>query len=98
MKIITLKLVTAEEIIGTVTKEDDEMYVLGKVRSLVMQQTQDGGIGLGMLPYMPSANNVADGSESDVEIYKRFIISKPILPNESLETAYLNETSEIILN
>ncbi len=98
MKIITLKLVSAEEIIGVVKSEDTEQYVLGKVRSLVMQQGQDGQIGLGMMPYMPSAENITDGSESDIEIYKAFVMSKPLVTSTSLEDAYLKQTSEIILN
>jgi len=98
MKIVALKLVSAEEIIGVVQHEDSQMYVLGKVRSLIMQQAPDGGIGLGMLPYMPSANNIADGTESDVEIYKEFVMSKPVTVAKTLEDSYIKETSEIILN
>lgn len=98
MKIIALKLTSAEEIIGTVESENDEKYVLGKVRTLVMQQGPEGQIGLGILPYMPSANNVSDGTESDIEVYKTFVMSKPISTSKSLEDAYLKETSEIILN
>lgn len=98
MKIVALRLVSGEEIIGVVESEDDTMYLLDKVRILIMQQAHDGGIGLGMLPYMPSANNIADGTESAIEIYKKFIMSKPITVAKTLEDSYLKETSEIILN
>ncbi len=98
MQIVALKLVTGEEIIGGIVSQDHEKYILSKVRSLIMQQSPTGEIGLGMLPFMPSANNISDATESDVVVYERFVMAHPIGVAKALEDSYIKETSEIILN
>ncbi len=98
MEIVALKLVTGEEIIGGVVAHETDKYILSKVRSLIMQQSPTGDIGLGMLPFMPSANNISDGTESDVVVYEKFIMAFPIGVAGALEDSYIKETTDIILN
>ena len=97
MEVRVLKLVSGEEVIGKVEKNEDDFIVLGNARSLMMQQTGDGQVGLGMVPFMPSADNPATDSESDVKIYKQFIMAEPIAVPSPLEDAYLRSTSKIAL-
>ena len=102
MKIVVVKLVTGDEVIGGLVtgKEDsymsEEYIVLSKARTLVMQQAEGGHIGLGMMPFMPSADNPATDSESDIKIFTQFIVAEPTNVPTPLEEAYTRTTSSII--
>jgi hypothetical protein len=50
-----------------------------------------------MVPFMPSADNPATDSESDVKIYSQFIMAEPITIPSALEDAYLRSTSKIAI-
>jgi hypothetical protein len=97
MEVTVLKLVSGEEVIGKVEEQNDEYIVLGNARSLMMQQTGDGQVGLGMVPFMPSADNPATDTESDVKVYKQFIMAQPTAIPSGLEDAYIRSTSKIAI-
>jgi hypothetical protein len=97
MNILVFKLTSGEEVIGSLVEDLDDDVIIGKARVLVMQQTHDGGIGLGMIPFMPSANDPSTGMEKDVKIKKCFVMAEPVEVPKSLEDAYLKTTSNIQL-
>jgi hypothetical protein len=105
MNIIVVKLTTGDEVIGKMTKnsaEGDEgingpYITLETVRTLVMQQAESGQIGLGMMPFMPSADNPSTDSESDIKIYTKFIVAEPTNVPKDLEDAYVRSTSKIAI-
>ena len=103
MKIIVVKLTTGDEVIGKLVENKDvdymneEFIVLETARTLVMQQAEGGQIGLGMMPFMPSADNPSTDSESDVKIYTKFIVAEPMEVPKALEDAYVRTTSKIQL-
>lgn len=97
MNVLVFKLTSGEEVIGTEVSETTDTYTLGKARVLIMQQGHDGSIGLGMIPFMPSANDPEAETERDVEINKEFIMARPVSVPKSLEDAYLRSTSVVKL-
>lgn len=96
-KVIAVKTTSNEEVVGTLTGEADDHYILEKPRSLVMQQMQDGSVSLGMLPFMASANNPEYTTESKVKLYKKDIMAEVVSVPESLVKAYLQSVSPIQL-
>ncbi len=70
-KVIAVKTTSNEEVVASVVEDNEDHYILGKARSLVMQQNQDGSVSLGMLPFMASANNPEFASECNVKLYKK---------------------------
>lgn len=98
MEVKVVKLVSGEEVIGKLEEQGDDFIVLGNARSLMMQQGPDGQVGLGMVPFMPSADNPKTDSESDVKIYSQFIMAEPTAVPSALEEAYLRSTSKIALS
>ena len=106
MKIIVVKLTTGDEVIGKLVESDKtakEMGVNGDfirletARTLVMQQAEGGQIGLGMMPFMPSADNPSADGESDIKIYTKFIVAEPVSIPKDLEDAYIRTTSPIAI-
>ena len=97
MEVKVVKLVSGEEVIGKLEDTGDDYIVIANARSLMMQQGPDGQVGLGMVPFMPSADNPATDSESNVKIYSQFIMAEPTTVPSALEDAYLRSTSKIAL-
>lgn len=103
MKIVVMKLSTGDEVIGKLVENKDVDYmnevfiVLETARTLVMQQAENGQIGLGMMPFMPSADNPATDSESNIKIYTKSIVAEPVEVPKVLEDAYIRTTSKIQL-
>jgi len=103
MKIDVSNLATVDEVIGKVVENKDVCYmneefvVLEPARSLVMKQSECGQIGLGMMPFMPSADNPSTDGESDIKIYTKFIVAEPVSIPKDLEDAYIRTTSTIAI-
>lgn len=101
MKIVVIKLTTGDEVIGKLVEGEEHMseefIVLATARTLVMQQAEGGQIGLGMMPFMPSADNASTKSESDIKIYTKFIVAEPINVPKDLEDAYIRSTTAIAI-
>lgn len=91
-KIAVLKLVSGEEIFGTVVGEDNPYTIeLDSVRRLHAHQTAPGQMGLALIPWMMSAPDVK------VKLYKSAIaavVDETNLPKQLID-AYLQETSSI---
>jgi hypothetical protein len=49
------KMINGEEIISKVTSGSDAGYYLEDPATIMLQQTQGGGMGVGIAPYMPYA-------------------------------------------
>ncbi len=103
MKIVVVKLTTGDELIGKLVEGTDvdymneEFIILETARTLVMQQGEGGQIGLGMMPFMPSADNPSTDSESDIKVYTKFIVAEPTTLPKDLEDAYVRSTSKIAI-
>jgi len=103
MKIVVVKLTTGDEVIGKLVEGIDmdymneEFIILETARTLVMQQAEGGQIGLGMMPFMPSADNPSSDSESDIKIYTKFVVAEPTNVPKDLEDAYIRTTSKIAI-
>ncbi len=95
--VIAVKTISAEEIIAQVVEDNEDHYILGKARVLVMQQAADGSVALGMLPFMASANNPEYTTESDVKLHKKDIISEVVEVPEPMVKGYLQQVSGIAL-
>jgi len=96
-EVLAVKTRSAEEVIGTIVKEEEDHYILSKPRVLVMQQAQDGSVALGMLPFMASANNPEFTTESDVQLQKSDIMATVVSIPQPLIDAYLQQVSGIAL-
>jgi len=103
MKIVVVKSTTGDEVIGKLVEGIDmdymneEFIILETARTLVMQQAEGGQIGLGMMPFMPSADNPSSDSESDIKIYTKFVVAEPTNVPKDLEDAYIRTTSKIAI-
>lgn len=69
MSVIGLKLISGEDIITDIVKEEAEYFVLKSPSVVVMQQTADGKVGVGLQPYAPLA-------EGSVTLYKSSLSAK----------------------
>jgi len=96
-EVISVKTVGNEEVIACVVDEQDDHYVLSMPRALMLQQSADGSVGMGMLPFMASANNHESGTESDVILYKKDILSRVVNVPEPMTKFYLKSVSTIEL-
>lgn len=88
-EIIAIKLISGEELIGKVLKEDDDAVTLGDVLGLLAQQTQTG-MQIGLVPFMMS------NPEGDLE-FSRTAITTRTTPSAELEKGYMERTSKIDL-
>jgi len=100
MNIVVVKLTTSEEVIGKEVGRNTspKAYIeLENARVLMMQNDGQGGLGIGMIPFMPSAMDASSGNETSVKIYEEFIMAEPTTVPKSLEDGYLKSTSNIQL-
>lgn len=100
MNIVVVKLTTSEEVIGKEVGRDGgrRPYIeLENARVLMMQNDGQGGLGIGMIPFMPSSMDATSGNESAVRIYEEFIMAEPVSVPKTLEDGYLKSTSNIQL-
>lgn len=51
------RLISGEELIGDLLNGTGESLVLKNVAVIIMQQTKDGQVGMGMMPFMPYAES-----------------------------------------
>jgi len=100
MNIVVVKLTTSEEVIGKKvgesTTSDKRQYIeLENSRVLMMQNDGQGGLGIGMLPFMPSSMDAQKDTEVSVRIYSEFIMAEPVSVPKTLEDGYLSKVSNI---
>ena len=80
MTIKVFKMINGEELIGATTSESAIGYHVDKPANIILQQTADGKMGVGIAPYMP----YADGK---VFIYKTAIAAEAT-PDVQMENEY----------
>jgi len=95
--VIAIKTVSNEEVVAQLKSVQNDHFVLGKARALVMQQLPDGSVTLGMLPFMASAHNPEFDTESNVKLYKKDIMGEVVSVPEALVKTYLQQVSGIKL-
>lgn len=90
--VVVYKLVTGEEIVGTLTEAcKNGEVVIGRPRLLAMTPISQGQVGLSLLPWLASA------PDEDIVLERSAIIGKPVRVPKQLEDAYLQSTSGIQL-
>ncbi len=85
-KIVSLKLTTAEEVIGKITSETDETFVVN--RPLALGPMPDGRAGAGLFPWLLS------GKTDDVVVNKTTIIGFSHT-TEEVAQKYIESTTNI---
>ena len=90
MNVITLKLINGDEIIGREVGSTTNSITLDKVFVLRLHQTQDGSVGVGMMPWMIS-------EDGEIEFSMRNVLAGPFTPPHDMECGYLSQSSGIQL-
>lgn len=80
MTIKVFRMINGEELIASVKSETDGGFETTKPASIMLQQTPDGKMGVGIAPYMPYANG-------DIFIY-RSAVAAEALPDVAMENEY----------
>lgn len=90
MKVVTLKLINGDEIIGREISSDVDTITVTKVFALRVHQAADGQMGVGMMPWMVS-------HDEEITLDRRHIIAGPFTPPYDMERGYLSQTSGLHL-
>ena len=69
MDIKVFKMINGEEIIASISSGSEAGYFLDNPANIIVQQTKDGNMGVGIAPYMPY-------SEGKVFLYKNAIAAE----------------------
>ena len=86
------KLVTGEEMIAKVVKEDNNRWNVESPRVLVAQPTGNGQMGIAMIPWIVGA------PDCTTTLSEKDIVGTPISNlSKQLEDGYLSQTSGIAL-
>lgn len=91
------KLVTGEEIIGSVVSTDDDTITLEQARTIMITPTADGRMNLSLVPWMVSAQDPTTGTEKLAILHTRSVVGTPSDVPLALEKGYLQNTSTIQL-
>ena len=90
MKVVTLKLINGDEIIGREISSDVDTITVSKVFALRVHQAADGQMGVGMMPWAVS-------HDGEMTLDRRHILAGPFLPPSDMERGYLSQTSGLHL-
>ena len=92
LQVALFKLITGEEVIGKIVKDEETSIVLDDIRSLIVQQSGQGQVGVALVPWFTGMH------EGEIKIEKVHIVGTPIsrIPKQ-LEDVYLEQTSKIQL-
>lgn len=80
MSIKAIKLISGEDVIFTLVKEEADRFTIKSPAVVVMQRTEDGKYGVGLQPYAPLA-------EGNIELYKS-ALSASFDVNVQIENEY----------
>lgn len=97
LKIIAIKTTIGEEVIAKVKEDNIDHIILEDPRVLMMQQMEDGGIQIGMVPFLVSSADPQNKSESDVKLYKKNIMAEVLKISAQLEKQYMEQVTGIAL-
>jgi len=89
-KVVHLKLTNGEEIIGKAvdTAKSETHLTLEKIRSLTIQATGQGQVGIGMIPFM------VGNPDGAIKIPTKHILGEPVEDTpKAIEDAYLQQVS-----
>ena len=90
MDIMVLKMNSGEELISEVTSEDADFITMKRPRVLQLMQTQQGGMQMGLVPWLISA------PESECLVPKDSFATWLNAP-EDIAKAYMQQVSQIQL-
>ena len=90
-EIVALKLSSSEEVLGKLVKENEEQVVLDTVLGLLAQPGPDGGVRIGLVPFMMS------NPDADHVVFERYNIVCRTSPSKALLDGYLQQISSIDL-
>ena len=76
-----LKLISVEDIIGDYEEKDGKCFI-SKPAKLIMVPTEDGGMGIGIMPWVPFTD------DEKVEIKKECIMLNPMEPSQGIRNEY----------
>jgi len=76
-----LKLTSQEDIIGDYEERDGKCFI-GQPAKLIMMPTENGGMGMGIMPWVPYTD--AD----EVEIKQECIMLQPMEPAQDIRNEY----------
>ena len=82
------KLITGEEVVGSVVDQTDDAFIIEDTVAIVMQPTQDGRISPGFFPWLSMIEGAKTIKERDVICYG--------YPESQLLNAYQSMFSKII--
>ena len=91
MNIKVFKLISAEEVVGEVTKNEDDYLMVRKPRVLAMVPAGNGQVGAQLMPYVISA------PDDEIKLYKAGIVGEVQHTPIGLEKGYIENTSSIQL-
>jgi len=97
LKIIAIKTTIGEEVIAKIKEDNIDHLILEDPRVLMMQQMQDGGIQIGMVPFLVSSTDPENKSESDIKLYKKDIMAEVLNVSSQLEKQYREQVTGIVL-
>jgi len=81
MAVKVLKLTSVEDIIGDYEEVDGKCFMENPAK-LIMVPTEDGGMGMGIMPWVPYTD------DEKVEIKKECIMLKPMEPSQGIRNEY----------
>ncbi len=79
-KIKVFKMINGEEIISEVFNHYSDYFELKNPATIMLQPTQGGGMGVGIAPYMPYA-------EENINLYKTAIAAEGV-PEQKMQDEY----------
>ena len=86
------KLINGDEIIAEVVSHNvGSNWKLRKIRMIILQEVQQGRVGLGLLPWLASNVN------GEFELHSTSLAGLPYDPEDDLQKAYLQQTTGITL-
>lgn len=84
-----MKLVSGEEVIAKINGESEDEVLIESARSLIMQPTGPGQMGIGMIPW------IATLPDDEISVRRRDIMHFNDNVPKQLEDGYLQQTSGI---
>ena len=85
------KLISGEEVMGRLVREDKKYYILSKPRAVAIGPGPNGQVSVTLIPLFASSQ------DGDITIYKSGIVAEPDKISLELEKGYIQQTTGIAL-
>lgn len=92
MNVLTLKLVSGEEVVVRMNGQEDGFYFVDYPQVIQVQKSSNGQLGLAFVPWM-----LSNPDASNVPIAISMVMSA-LPPSEQVEKQYITQTSKILLS